>query len=68
MSVVVSEYTSDCCGATMYDDCDICSECGEHTSGYGICEKCMGKGEVMGETKKETCPECQGEGGVVIDL
>jgi len=24
---------SNCCGATMYDDIDICPECGEHCEG-----------------------------------
>lgn len=27
-----------CCGAKIYDDTDICSDCREHTSGY--CEDC----------------------------
>jgi len=63
-----AEYVSDCCGAPMYGDYDICSSCQEHASGCGVCERCMGKGEVMGESSKQACPECEGEGSVIIEI
>jgi hypothetical protein len=40
---------SNCCGASIYSDTDICSDCKEHCS--EVCEVCNGTGivEIMGD-------------------
>jgi len=35
---------SNCCGAMIYDDTDICSDCHEHSDDE--CETCSGTGKV----------------------
>lgn len=75
------DIVSSCCGAPIYDDDDICSDCGEHCSGIQDCELCGGTGNVdivdydrvTGKTisppyKTIKCPECNGEGFNEIDL
>lgn len=66
--------TSNCCGAKVDYDSDICSDCKEHCS--ITCELCDGEGYVDAidelrlygkevidiPIKKIICPECQGEG------
>jgi len=70
---------SNCCGAKIHDDSDICSCCGEHCS--EICEQCGGEGwveeidylKVNSATidipyKRIICDKCDGERSVEIEL
>jgi len=66
---------SDCCGAKVELDSDICSDCGEHCGVLELCEVCNGEGTVdVLDTSKSmemrinppiktiVCPQCDGEG------
>ena len=66
---------SNCCGAPVYDDSDICTECKEHCSVEIVCPDCDGTGEMdaRDESKinsttiiepfhKVKCEKCGGEG------
>jgi DnaJ-class molecular chaperone len=66
---------SNCCGAPVYDDTDICSECKEHCSVIYTCPECFGNGKVdildqsriNSQTisppyKTVVCENCNGEG------
>lgn len=66
---------SACCGASVYTDSDICSECGEHCEVLRTCSECNGTGEVdeLDKSKVTTrtvtppyhkviCDECEAEG------
>ena len=37
---------SNCCGATVYDDSDICNDCKEHCTIMTECPDCNGDGEI----------------------
>ena len=73
---IYASNTSDCCGAPVYDDSDICSDCKEHCTVIAECEKCDGKGEYDEEIKstrdlrfpykRVKCEECNGEGWVEL--
>ncbi len=75
------DIVSDCCGATIYDDSDICSCCKEHCGGTEECPLCDGTGEVDTVVKesfasprisprhiKTKCEGCNGEGWIEADL
>ena len=60
---------SNCCGAPVAYDSDICSKCGEHCS--LICSYCDGEGEIIDRSRINSttinipyarCPECGGDG------
>ena len=74
-------YTSNCCGATVYENTDICSDCKEHCQVFDACEDCDGTGEVDEEIKesfaslritpaykKVKCETCDGTGEIEIFL
>ena len=77
--MISSIYESDCCGAPVYDDSDICSDCKEHCTVLEPCETCKGTGQVKivlaehwGIQKSDTieftaCPDCE-EGYREVDL
>ena len=70
------ERLSDCCGAVVYPDSDICTDpkCGEHCGVEVTCDLCEGRGTI--EVRKDyhppmcinerwetiTCTKCAGEG------
>ena len=71
---------SNCCGAPVSYDSDICSDCKEHCAIEKTCNTCDGTGvvDIVDEDritsktidvpyKKITCPDCDGEGLVEID-
>ena len=63
---------SNCCGAKVEDDSDICSDpkCGEHCA--LVCPECDGEGEVMDayqspmriDPKYNKCRNCGGTGEI----
>jgi RecJ-like exonuclease len=70
---------SNCCGATVYEDTDICSDCKEHCAIMDACEDCDGTGEVdeIDQSKvnsqtitppyhKVKCLNCDGTGEVEV--
>lgn len=62
------EGVSNCCGAEMYADYDICPDCKEHCDTEIDCSACDGQGI----TKfliifTRTCKKCQGEGWVTLE-
>jgi len=72
--------TSNCCGAPVYDDSDICSDCGEHCGLITECPKCEGRGRydviddylvnsrtISPPYKEVECDLCSGEGTVEED-
>ena len=73
--------TSDCCGAPVYSDIGICSDCKEHCNIQRTCPECNGTGKVDElDTKKVTtrtttppyhkviCDECEGEGFIIEEV
>ena len=66
---------SGCCGAGVYDDSDICSDCKEHCAVMTYCPDCDGTGEIevmdmdtvhsqsdsLPENKTIKCETCNGE-------
>lgn len=69
---------SNCCGARVEDDSDICLECGEHCEVEMTCPMCDGIGtiDVLDDSKELqryitppektiTCPKCEGEGTII---
>ena len=74
--------TSNCCGAPVYDDTDICSDpkCGEHCTVEITCSECGGSGineigikesfasqRIDQRFKKEECQTCSGLGYIEED-
>lgn len=72
-----NERVSNCCGASMYDDSDICPDCKEHCAAEITCPDCDGSGEMDEEIKesfasdrispkykKVKCETCNGEGWI----
>ena len=70
---------SNCCGATVYDDSDICNDCKEHCAVMTKCPDCEdGEREVMDmdtvhsqsdslpENKTIVCETCNGEGEIEL--
>lgn len=68
---------SNCCGADVYSDSDICSDCHEHCAVMITCKTCRGEGkiEVLDDskelqryitppTKEIRCEDCNGEGWI----
>ena len=62
---------SNCCHSPIYNETDICSECGEHCEVENKCETCKGEGIIRhyfpyippyGGWVEWTCDECKGEG------
>ena len=59
------ERISDCCGREVYDDQDICPDCGEHCTVLIPCEDCNGEGYtwIWDATKRhkiiQTCEFCE---------
>ena len=81
MIIYQSEGMSDCCGAPVYVDVGICSDCKEHCEIQRPCPDCEGKGEideldkskVTGQTisppyHKVKCNACDGEGFIIEEL
>ena len=71
--------TSNCCGAPVYDDSDICTDCKEHCGLVITCPDCEGEGErevldqskihirtVTPPYKTVECENCNGEGEVEL--
>ena len=69
--IIAIDRLSNCCGAKVDYDSDICQDCGEHCA--VTCPECYGDGVVdvledyQGDAitpriKTITCPECHGEG------
>ena len=71
---------SNCCGADVYDDSDICSDCKEHCGVMTRCPECEdGYREVMDTDninsrtitppyKTVICEFCEGEGEIEVGL
>lgn len=72
-----SRRTSNCCGADMYDDYDICPDCKEHCGAVIDCPDCDGEGEIdeidQSQVNSQTitppyhkvkCNTCGGEGWI----
>ena len=82
--VYIQEGVSNCCGAPVYDDSDICTACKEHCGVMISCPECDGTGErevIDTETKNRVrdwtetpssiivpCPECNGEGEIEVGI
>lgn len=67
------EISSNCCGAPIYSDMGICSDCKEHCGAVQTCPTCKGDCYVLvadGEDdfSKEPCDTCGREGVIEIDL
>lgn len=71
---------SNCCGANVEPDSDICLNCGEHCSIIETCPDCQGEGtiDVLDDSKSMemridppiktvTCKNCDGEGWIEVD-
>lgn len=79
-NILSIDHLSSCCGAVVYPDSDICSDCKEHCGIEETCDVCEGKGvvEIIDEMrvhsriidipyKTITCEKCQGQGYVEVD-
>lgn len=78
-NVLSIDRLSNCCGAVVYPDLDICSDCKEHRGIEETCDLCEGKGtiEVRADYHppmciderwiKTTCTKCAGEGTIECD-
>jgi DnaJ-class molecular chaperone len=79
--VVRKETWSNCCGAPVYDDSDICSDCKEHCGLETYCPDCDGTGKIDVMIKesfasqrinphfeKQKCETCNGEGYIEVEL
>lgn len=77
--IYYGERTSHCCGASVYHDTDICTDCKNHCDIEEPCPDCKGTGEVdVIDTakvksysidipyKKDKCNTCDGEGYILI--
>lgn len=45
-NIITIDRLSNCCGAVVYPDSDICSDCKEHCTIEETCSECDGTGEV----------------------
>tara|TARA_Y100000310_G_scaffold217574_1_gene218626 strand:- start:3085 stop:3312 length:228 start_codon:yes stop_codon:yes gene_type:complete len=62
----IGDGRSNCCGAIMYADLDLCPECLEHCDTEIDCSDCKGTGKqefLFIFTK--TCENCNGEGWII---
>jgi DnaJ-class molecular chaperone len=79
-NTITIESLSNCCGAVVYPDSDICSDCKEHCGIEETCDECYGKGtiDVLDDSKSMemridpplktiTCEKCNGEGYIEVD-
>ena len=60
--ITITEGMSNCCGAGIYSDTDICSDCKEHCSDVSrlMCKKCGD--ETLDQGQEESlCGACAGE-------
>lgn len=56
---------SNCCGADMYHDSDLCPDCKEHCASMTYCKTCEGTGEInFSNGLKLYCTICNGEGSL----
>lgn len=75
------ETLSNCCGAPIEDDTDICTDCHEHCGGGKVCELCDGTGKIdildrekinsqtiSPPEKTIPCIECCGTGVIEVEL
>ena len=79
-NTITIESLSNCCGAVVYPDSDICSDCKEHCGIEETCTECYGEGkvDVLDDSKSMemridtpiktvTCSKCNGEGYIEVD-
>jgi DnaJ-class molecular chaperone len=79
-NVLTIDRLSNCCGAVVYPDSDICSDCKEHCGIEETCDECCGTGTVDvldysrsmemridPPIKTVTCSKCNGEGYIEVE-
>ena len=78
-NIITIDRLSNCCGAVVYPDSDICSDCNDHCGIEETCDLCDGKGTIevredyhppmaINERWKTiTCTKCAGEGFIEVE-
>jgi hypothetical protein len=79
-NTITIDRLSNCCGAVVYPDSDICSDCKEHCGIEETCDMfyCKGTIDVLDDSrelqryidppiKTVTCEKCNGEGYIEVD-